>query len=413
MKNLFLNLCLILILFLLLLTSACQNKNKTEIIKIGALVPITGSLASMSSGILTGIKLAIDEANEYFPSIGVNLQFQLNVEATGGNSNIALKKLQKLQKEGIDVIIGPNSSTVLYDLKNYANENDILLISPSSSAPNLQNESDNIIRFMISDDFQTKALANMIKKEAINYLIILVRNDYWGNSFYQSLINHINKFYPQLNNNIFVVKYDPEAKNFTKEIVKINNKLIKLKKRNIGIQLISYDEVIPICQTAITYPSFNNIKWFGSDTIFHIINQKNMKIINTINLFIPIFSNSSQNPHYYESTMKKIKKTIQKTPDHYALLAYDATWIVINAFAERTYKERLKEQIKESIITNANYYYGCTGWTYLNSKGDRIYGVFDLVKLGKINNNYQWIKYGEFLIDPQNPQGVLRLTKTK
>ena len=79
------------------------------------------------------------------------------------------------------IVIGPFTSAELIASRNYADTNDILLISPSSTSPSLAIPEDNIFRFLPDDTKEAQATANKMWQDGIRAIVPMWRNDTYGN----------------------------------------------------------------------------------------------------------------------------------------------------------------------------------------------------------------------------------------
>lgn len=81
---------------------------------------------------------------------------------------------------GIRIVIGPDSSAEVEAVKAYADENDILVISPSSTAISLAIPADNVFRFVPDDTHQAEAIARLMWEDRVRAVIPIWRGDTWG-----------------------------------------------------------------------------------------------------------------------------------------------------------------------------------------------------------------------------------------
>ena len=81
---------------------------------------------------------------------------------------------------GIRIVLGPDSSAEVEAVKAYADENGILLISPSSTAISLAIPGDNVFRFVPDDTQQAETIATLMWEDGIRAVIPIWRGDTWG-----------------------------------------------------------------------------------------------------------------------------------------------------------------------------------------------------------------------------------------
>lgn len=162
------SICLFMIsaILLTMIFSCLEEKlvlfsDKDEI-PVGALLSITGSWVSLGESSQKALGYGIAEINAYMQELGYSTRFRLYIEDTQTDPEIALQKLKSLHARKIKAVIGPQASSEVSACKEYADENDILLISHSSTAHALAIENDNVFRFCSDDRSEGKAVAQLM-----------------------------------------------------------------------------------------------------------------------------------------------------------------------------------------------------------------------------------------------------------
>jgi len=126
-------------------------------ITIGALLPLTGDLSDYGVRAEAALRLAVEEVNKYLEEKGAWFRLDLRVEDTATQPDVAVSKLNTLIAEGIKFVIGPMTSAEVSKIKSIADSENVLVISPSSTAIELSIPGDNIYRFCPDDAFQAMA----------------------------------------------------------------------------------------------------------------------------------------------------------------------------------------------------------------------------------------------------------------
>ena len=181
-----------IILLLLMITILSCSDNTSEymadnVIKIGALMPLSGSGSSTGESMVEALKMSVQNIN----SGNLKYKAQLFYEDTKTNPQTALEKLKYLKTLGINIVIGPYSSSELAFIKDYADSNNIVLLSPSSVSISLAIKDDNIFRFVPNDNNQVKAISKYLDSTGINKLNAIYRDDIWG----KGLIDAVENFF--------------------------------------------------------------------------------------------------------------------------------------------------------------------------------------------------------------------------
>ncbi len=144
---------------LLVLVPGCSKK-ETGVIKIGAILPLTGDGALFGNSIQRGMDLAVDEINENIGSNG-NL-IKILYEDSQGLVQIGISGLRKLiELHKVPVVMGAVYSSITLACAPIANESKTVLISPISSNYKIKDAGDYVFRIWPSDALQGIELAQL------------------------------------------------------------------------------------------------------------------------------------------------------------------------------------------------------------------------------------------------------------
>lgn len=387
------------ILLIATLWSGCVESTKkatseSEDITIGALLPLTGSVASIGEASQVALEVSAEDINSYYSGLGSGKNVKLIVRDTKSDPETALEQLKELDKMGIKLVIGPQGSTEAAAVLEYANRNGIVLLSTASTAPALAVPNDNLYRFVPDDTNQGLVLARMMKDEGISTVIPMYRNDVWG----KGLAGEVEKSYKALNGTVFEgVAYETANKNLSAEVGALSKKVIAATSENgkgsVAVLLCSYDEATEIFALARNYPALSEVKWYGTDGMAlnkKLINDKNAaSFAAATNVTAPIYGYEGEND-IYQVTGPKIEKKLGRIPESYALTAYDALWIA--TFVNLDAVPDNDKSIEMAMDTLTDTYYGISGWAILNENGDRKYWDYDIWKVTEEKGSYKWEK---------------------
>lgn len=123
-----------------------EDSETGNTVNIGALLPLSGVRASSGTSTGAALERAVEDVNEYFSHTNSSIRFNIVVQDTGSDPAISLEKLKLLAENGIRIVIGPATSANVEAIKDYADKNDIIIMSHSSTAPSLAVAGDNIFR---------------------------------------------------------------------------------------------------------------------------------------------------------------------------------------------------------------------------------------------------------------------------
>jgi branched-chain amino acid transport system substrate-binding protein len=168
---------------LLIVSIACSDDDEgpsptTEgSLTVGALLPLTGDLASYGET----SQAALDEAVAALEAEGTSVT--LSIKDTATEPATALEGLTALHEEGVKLAIGPYASSQVRAVKEFADQNGIVLISPLSTSTALAVPDDNIYRFTPDDQQEGVAVANLAWADGIRTIVPITRDDE-GNSLF-------------------------------------------------------------------------------------------------------------------------------------------------------------------------------------------------------------------------------------
>uniref|UniRef100_A0A7J3ZLF6 ABC transporter substrate-binding protein n=1 Tax=Fervidicoccus fontis TaxID=683846 RepID=A0A7J3ZLF6_9CREN len=348
-----------------------------EVIKIGALLPLTGDLASFGENDAVAIKVAEEDANRFLQEVGLPYRVEVVIEDTETKADVALQKLQSLYARGIRLIVGPMSSAELRNIKGYADSNKIVIVSQSSTAPALAIPGDYVFRLVTDDTFQGKVIAGLAKHVGIEHAVIMWRGDAWGDGLAEATKNSLQI----LGINVYDgPRYAPEAKEFSAEVSQLASMVQDLVNRygpgKVGVVLICFEEVVPIMIQASQYPVLSQVRWFGSDGIANSAALAADPVasqfaINT-QVWAPIAA-PAENPKT-EHVKSRVYEKLGREPESYAYNSYDAVWLlVLSVIVTGKYDG---EAVKNALPAIAENFFGASGWTKLNEAGDRAFADY-------------------------------------
>jgi branched-chain amino acid transport system substrate-binding protein len=362
-------------------------------ILIGALLPLTGTLSSFGGSAEASLRLAVDDVNNQLAKSGSSSRVGLVIEDTKTDPNVAREKLMDLASKGIRIVIGPATSANVAAVKEYADENGILIVSSSSTAPSLAIPNDNVFRFVPDDTHQAEALAKKMWDEGTRVVIPIWRTDVFGNNL-QSLLKE--KFEKLGGKVVDGIGYDPPVGNFAASLHRINfivweQELRSLTQKvndavkqygadKVGVYIVAFDEIVPIMIQANRHEALQSVRWYGSDgSVQHeglIKNIEAAEFAVKTNFLSPIYGVEASDS--FKELEERIVEEIDRVPRSYAEVIYDEFWVA--ALTLSNYNGTHKDDIgslREAFINTTNSYIGVTGRTELNDAGDKKYGSYD------------------------------------
>ncbi|MDX9871888.1 MAG: ABC transporter substrate-binding protein, partial [Clostridia bacterium] len=177
-------LAILLTLALVVSLSACGGKSapapaapadNSGPVKIGVISPNTGEVAAYGQAITSGIKLAIKEINAAGGILGGRPIEVVAYMDDKADSTESANAFNKLVSDGVCAIMGSATSGVTAGLGVLADEQGMLLLSPTATADTVTEGHPNVFRTCFRDSYQGEMVAKFaaeklgVKKVAVLY----------------------------------------------------------------------------------------------------------------------------------------------------------------------------------------------------------------------------------------------------
>ncbi len=372
-----------------------QASGLPKVIKIGALFPLTGDLSMFGENNQAALKLAEQDINDFLSKAGLPYQVKFFIEDTETKPDVALQKLQTLYSRGIKFVIGPMASASVRNLKGYADSNNIIVFSPSSTSTALSIPGDNIFRLVTDDNFQGKVIAGLAKAAGLEHVVIVWRGDDWGDGLRDATAKSLQKLGIE---EVDGPRYSPEAKDFSAEVSKLANIVKGLVDKygadKVGVVLICFQEGTQFMIQASQYDVLGSVRWFGSDGMAKatplISDPTAAAFAEKVHFEAPIAA-LNENPKT-QALKKRFLQELGREPETYAYNTYDIAWIL--TFSILMAHDYNPAKVKPLIPVVADNFFGVTGWTKLNEAGDRAFANYFIWTVSSQAGEYKWTLVG-------------------
>ena len=150
----------------LVLVSCGGGNNASGPLKIGSLLPETGSLAFLGPPEFAGVDLAVEEINAAGGVLGENIE-HIRGDSGDTSSDIAQQTTDSHISAGVSAIVGAASSGVSFTVIDKIASAEIVHFSPANTSPDFTNYEDDgyYFRTAPSDTFQGAVLGQLMAKE--------------------------------------------------------------------------------------------------------------------------------------------------------------------------------------------------------------------------------------------------------
>ncbi|MEI7437504.1 MAG: penicillin-binding protein activator, partial [bacterium] len=232
---------------------------------IGVLIPRSGDLVDFGKACEAAYEVAISGITN--PAAAMP-PIQLLVKDTVTDPLVAMEQLNQMYTQGVQIVLGPETSAECEGLLEYANSHGMLLLSSASTAVPLAITNDNLMRMSLDDAQQAKAIAQNVIRDGITNLVILTRSDMYGEGLRTFLLQE----FAANGGNVFFTGYCPRVTGFLPEVVSNLSDIVAARAasvgaENIGVIIGVFDEGIQILQEAAAFPNLTAARWYGTDSL--------------------------------------------------------------------------------------------------------------------------------------------------
>ena len=369
-----------------------STHQSTPVFDIGALLMLDNNPSYTDDDEKTAMDLAVDDFNTIHERTGdfyINLAVQrisISPTDTASPDPDALAGLKNIYANGAgpSYYVGPSTSGNSERILNYSNDNGIVIISHSSTAPKLAIPNDYLFRMTAPDTLQGVILANMTGVQAsVTDLVMVVRDDVWGrgvdNSTATNLLSNgamtdiTRVMFPPANVDWDMVASDLAA-NITAAKTSAAGKTGKAAVLFAGFPG-DFNALVSRSSSSV---QLGGVEWFGADGIGNSneipTNATSVAFAKSVNLTTVV----------YTVLPNDINRRINPSAV-YGPSAYDSVYVLANAINQTYGDDRMApvgSDVKDAIRDVARAYTGALGNVTLDINGDvsspATYGVFQI-----------------------------------
>ena len=333
-----------------------QNSPSVETIRLGAILPLTGSEAKYGKTSRAAIDLAISEINGNADKTGVRFDCVFEDDAMNAGKGVsAAKKL--ISSDNVRVIIGPMGSTVTLAVAPIAERAKVVLLSPGSSAPGIADTGEFIFRNCLSDKYEGSEMGAFVyEKMALHKVAIYHIN----NDFGVGLAKVFRESFEAKGGKIVLEEaFDQGSGDHRTALTKI-----KAASPD-GVYLVGYNEMVSVFRQAKELGL--KTQWLGTTFLSdQSLVDKMGDDADGAALAAWVYNPESANPKIRNFVTNIRQKTGGQDPDVFSANSYDAVYLIAEAVRLRG---KTSDQIREGLLAIKDYD-GVTGKTTFESNGD-------------------------------------------
>lgn len=383
-----------------LVSSATELRAATQPVKIGVLADLSDGWSTLGKNTVAALQIA---AAKIQAETGGREQFRLLVRDTHLDPSRALDAIVDLDHHGVKIIIGPQSSSEVAAIMQYANTHDILVISQGSTASSLAVPGDNIFRFCPNDILEAQAIVALMQHDGIHAIVPLWRNDRGNNGLHNSVKTRFQALGGTVKPGF---RYEPTTDDFTMATHAIMSQVENLihggrDPSSVAVYIAAFDEVVDIFHSASQESQQMNfrVSAYGSDGVALsaalVADPVAAAFAASVGYPNPIFGLPDALRNRWQPVANAIEARTGIQADAFALSTYDALFVVALALVHANPQDDFNN-FKAAFVNEAGHYNGITGSTALDAAGDRANGDFDFWAVRHRNGGFTWVRTGTY-----------------
>lgn len=383
--------------------STPANPTSNEIL-IGALLP----LSTYDENLLgkTAMEFAVNDFNALMATAGNPIRLRLALEGTDSDSAKTVETVTSLYNRGVRLLAGlPSSSMELGAIMTYINDHEMLMLNAYSTAPSLAIVGDNIFRLVTDDTKQSKAISKYLNFDGIEAVIVVWRNDNYGQGLSDTFIPD---FEASGGNIINSVGYPVSTADFSSLAGNLNNQIILAKAQygadKVGVCLFGFDESALMFEAALAQSDLATVQWYGCDgnAVLNDIatNPQTAGFAVQVNFTAPNvgIGTADFTPKNAAELSARIQQATGLQPNVNTLTAYDAVRIMGYCYLAA---DNLQISSMKNVLPQI-----CASYNYLgisrelNDAGDLLNANYIFWRIEPVTGStYDWNTYATYFAD--------------
>ncbi len=339
----------------ILVSLSCTSEQDTDVV-IGALLPLSGDVALYGVNAKEGIDLALDEVNQSGGIHGRTLRVVYEDSQADPKTGVAgFRRL--ISVHSVPAVIGGITSSVTLACAPIANEEQVVILSPAATSPDLSNAGPFVFRNWTSDAYEGQVISRFAlgQRGIIKLAILYVNNDYG-----HGLVDVVTEYYSQNAATVVIAEpFEQGSTDFRTQITKIKN------ANPDGLYFVCYPEEAVILLNQIREMDLRvpllATSAFQDEQILRLAGSA----ANAVVFPYPIEPNASDSTvtHF----RSEFNRRYSKGPGIVGDTGYDALWMIVSAL--RNADNITGAAIRDGLL-RLHDFHGASGIMTFDQNGD-------------------------------------------
>jgi branched-chain amino acid transport system substrate-binding protein len=373
--------------------TACGDSSTSpgaRALRIGVLADTTGAGATLGARAVVAARAAADD---YGAGAGSEeRRVEVVVRDTRFEPARAADAVRSLAREGVRIVVGPQSSAEVAAAKAVADSAGVLLVSYGSTAGGLAIAGDNVFRLVPDDRREGAAHAALMWADGARVVVPLWRGDP-GND---GLRSSVAESFTALGGAVTAgVRYDPATVDFAPALATVRAEAATAVAAHgaaaVVVYLAAFDEAAAVLARAAGDPVLAAVRWHGGDGA----NQSAAVLADpSAASFAAAVAFRTATYGLDDALVASRRSLIDRiagpgaAPPPFALAAYDAVTLAARTLAAAGGADAAA--LGAEFARQAQAHTGATGPTALNAAGDRATGDYDFYQVCAAPAGHTW-----------------------
>ena len=334
-------------------------------VTVGALFPLTGNAGYYGAEATAITKMATADFNDYLAGLDASWRLEVDVRDTATDPPSALAAIEELHDIGVNTVIGPVTSANVEAVMAYANQNDMLVISPGSSAPELAVPGDNVYRLAPDDRGQSVALVKLLEDAGIGALVVVWRGDAYGDGVRDAVVGD---FGGVIHGGI---RYTPDTDHMGLEALllteQVREAIDTYGADRVAVLMVSFEESIDLASVSAMRPALDDVRWFAAESVAQYFSLTEDPVASAFAESVNLTAAGIllDRGGLYDDIGAALSENLGWQPSSLAYTAYDSVWLVGLAMIEANGAD-----IGETLPCVVSGYDGAYAYSGFNEAGD-------------------------------------------
>jgi branched-chain amino acid transport system substrate-binding protein len=395
-------------------TPAASQPTSPPLVRIGALLSITGGGSSLGNTSNAALEVAKDRWNQRLAAQHQPLRVDLSVVDTAQDPARAAAGFQQLADQRVRIVIGPQSSSEVAFIQALANQQGVLVVSQGSTASSLAMANNNVFRLVPNDHVEGRATTDLLVKQGARIVVPLWRNDRGNQGLADSVRAAATAAGAQVTAGF---RYETGTTDFGPALAEVSRQVTAAVQQvgpaHVAVYAAGFEEVANVLTAAGQIPGLAAVRWYGGDG-----SAQATQLLQPASAKFAIAAKGSPSPLVALPADRArrdapliaaiARRAHGATPDAFALAAYDAFNVAVQTLI-KTGPSVDGQSLRTAFATLASGYAGVTGTIQLDANGDRASAPYAYWSICRRGARPQWVRSGTWTPNATDPTGPGRV----